>query len=261
MATRSDRRSTSAILLLIALIIAIGVFGVPAHYSFPSAIALTFAQLLLIGGSSLGLVVPAWRSGREDKRRLALVGMLLIMPWALLTLMPGYGPPFAANLAMNHIRYVILFVSSAFLSSAFLLLKEPLTEGGDGLMAPLGQASGLLGTFIQLIWAAMLIGWSMSEAHKPAAYLPLYGTPLGNTSDVLLFFSGILTYVATAFYALSLARLGWLGWRKGLVMAVIAVIAVLCLLLRGLQYPDLSADWYMMPGMVVGIPAIPWLLP
>lgn len=37
------------------------------------------------------------------------------MPWALLTLMPGYGPPFAANLAMNHVRFVILFISTAFL--------------------------------------------------------------------------------------------------------------------------------------------------
>ncbi len=101
----------------------------------------------------------------------------------------------------------------------------------------------------------------MSEAHKPADYLPLYSTPLGNTSDVLLFFAGLMTYVATAFYALSFARQGWLGPIKAWIMVVIAAAAIIGLIARGLQYPDLSENWYTVPGMVVGIPAIPWLMP
>lgn len=261
MAFRFQGRSSSIWLLLIALPLAIGIFGVPARYPAPVSILLTLAQLALIGGAALGLLVPAWRSGQEQRRRIALTGILLIMPWALLTLMPGYGPPFAANLAMNHERFVILFVSTAFLGAGFLLLGHPLSEEGDRLLAPLGQASGLFATFIQLVWAATLIGWTMSDAHKPAGYVPLYGTPLGNMSDVLLFFAGLFTYVATAFYALSFARLGWLGRVKALVMTLVAGVAILALALRGLAYPDLSDDWYMVPGMIVGIPAIPWLMP
>ena len=263
MASQLGRHRGAASLLFLALLIAIGIFGKPARYSAAVSTALTLGQWLLMGGATLALIRPAWRSGDEYRRAVAIAGLLLILPWALLTLMPGYGPPFTANLAMNHVRFVILFISTAFLGAGLLVLKEPLARGeaGDRLLAPLGQASGLLAVGCQLIWAAILIGWTMSEAHKPADYLPLYGTPLGNASDVLLFFAGLMTYVATAFYALSFLRRGWLSRTAAWVMAIVSAIAVVGLVTRGLQYPDLSERWYTMPGMIVGIPAIPWLMP
>lgn len=263
MAIRLEPYRRSALLLLVALLVVIGIFGKPARYTTAVSATLTTIQLLLIGGATISLIRPAWRSRDEERRRIAVTGVLLIMPWALLTLMPGYGPPFASNLAMNHVRFVILFISTAFLGAALLLLKEPLARGeaGDRLLAPLGQASGFPAALIQLVWAAMLIGWTMSEAHKPASYLPMYGTALGNTSDVLLFFAGLMTYVATGFYALSFARQGWLGPRKAWIMVMIAALAVFGLMVRGLHYPDLSENWYTTPGMIIGIPAIPWLMP
>jgi hypothetical protein len=93
MAIRRERHSVSAALLLVALVVAIAVFGTPGRYPAPLAIALTLAQLGLIGGASLSLILPAWRSGDDERRRVAIVGALLIIPWALLTLMPGYGRP------------------------------------------------------------------------------------------------------------------------------------------------------------------------
>lgn len=263
MASRLGRHKGAALLLFIVLLVAIGIFGAPARYSMAVSAALTIGQLVLMGGAALTLVLPAWHSGDEYRRSVAIAGMLLIVPWALLTLMPGYGPPFAANLAMNHVRFVVLFVSTAFLGAGLLVLNAPLTRGetGDRLLAPLGQASGLLAVGCQLIWAAILIGWTMSEARKPANYLPMYGTPLGNASDVLLFFAGLMTYVATAFYAFSFMRRGWLPRIAAWVMAIIAAIAVAGLVARGLQYPDLSEQWFTMPGMIVGIPAIPWVMP
>jgi len=261
MATSTDRRTVSAMLLIAMLPVAIGIVGAPIRYAAPVAFALTVAQLLLIGGAAYGLAVPAWHSGDENRRRVVVVGILLILPLALLALMPGYGPPFAASVAMNHTRYVILFVSTAFMSAAFLMLKDALADAGERLLAPLGQAAGLLGTLVQLVWTAVLIGWMMTLAHKPATYLPVYGTLTENSSDVLLFFGGLLTYVATGCYALALARAGWLGPIKAKLVAVIATIAILGLAARGLGFPDLGEDWYMIPGDIVGIPAIPWLMP
>lgn len=257
------KHRSGAWLLFIALFLVFGIFAVPVRYSPAVSVALTAAQLALIGGAALSLLRPAWRSGDEERRAIAVAGLLLILPWTLLTLMPGYGPPFAANLAMNHTRFVILFVSTMFLGAGLLLLKEPLARGsaGDRLLAPLGQASGLLAVAIQLVWAAVLVGWTMSEAHKPAGYLPMDGTPLANASDVLLFFAGLLTYAATAFYALSYARRAWFRRRVGAIMAAVSIIAIAGLITRGLQYPDLSERWYTTPGMIVGIPAIPWIMP
>ncbi|MGH1557291.1 hypothetical protein ACRAWD_04580 [Caulobacter segnis] len=101
----------------------------------------------------------------------------------------------------------------------------------------------------------------MTLAHKPAAYQPVYGPELQNSSDVLLFFAGQLTYVATGCYALAFARTGWLGPIKAKLVSVIATIAILGLAARGLGFPDLGEHWYMIPGDIVGIPAIPWLMP
>ena len=263
MASRLGGHRGAALLLFLALLVAIGIFGKPARYSVTVSALLTSGQLLLMGGAALALILPAWRSGDEYRRALAIAGVLLILPWALLTLMPGYGPPFTATLAMNHVRFVILFISTAFLGAGLLLLKEPLGRGdtGDRLLAPLGQASGLLAVGCQLVWASMLVGWTMSAARNLAEYRSLDGTPLANASDVLLFFAGLMTYLATAFYALSFLRRGWLSRGAAWAMTIIAAIAVVGLVARGLQYPDLTEQWFTMPGMIVGIPAIPWVMP
>ena len=39
--------------------------------------------------------------------------------------------------------------------------------------------------------------------------------------------------------------------------------AALCLVIRGLQFPDpaeVFKHWYAIPGFVVGIPAVPWIM-
>lgn len=43
-------------------------------------------------------------------------------------------------------------------------------------------------------------------------------------------------------------------------MATLAAAAIVGLVVHRLQYPDLSEHWYTMPDMIVGIPAIPWVL-
>ena len=92
---------------------------------------------------------------------------------------------------------------------------------------------------------------------------------LSNVMDVLLFFGGALTYVATAAFAASLGRTRWIG--RGATRAFVAAsfIALACLLVRGLQFPlrgEALAHWYSsqlhtIPGFVVGIPAVPWIMP
>ena len=165
MASDFGHRRWGAPVLLIMLLVAIGIFGAPARYSPVVSAVLTLVQLVVIGVATLALFLPAWRSGDQDRQGIAVAGLLLIVPWALLTLMPGFGPPFAATLAMNHERFVILFVSTVFLGGGLWLLKGPLAHGdaGDRLLAPLGQVSALFAVCVQLVWAALLIGWTMSE--------------------------------------------------------------------------------------------------
>jgi hypothetical protein len=83
-------------------------------------------------------------------------------------------------------------------------------------------------------------------------------------SIAALFFAGALTYVATAAFARSLARAGWLGARTALVLQAVSALGLAFLVARGFAYPSLRAafsHWYTIPGFVAGIPAVPWMPP
>jgi len=87
---------------------------------------------------------------------------------------------------------------------------------------------------------------------------------LGTTLDVILDLGVLLTYLATAAFAASLGKVQWLG--RGAARAYIGVsfVALLFLVIRGVAYPDpkaLSTPWYTNPGFIVGIPAVPYIMP
>jgi len=73
-----------------------------------------------------------------------------------------------------------------------------------------------------------------------------------------------LTYLATGAFAASLGRVQWLGLRATRAFMIVTGVALLFLVIRGLHYPDpraLSTPWYTSPGFVVGIPAVPFIMP
>src|SRR2546428_1201687 len=80
--------------------------------------------------------------------------------------------------------------------------------------------------------------------------------------DLLLFVAGFLTYLATAAFAASLGRVQWLGRGGARAFMIVNGVALLFLVLRGVQYPDGRATpWYTNPGFIVGIPAVPFIMP
>ena len=76
--------------------------------------------------------------------------------------------------------------------------------------------------------------------------------------------AGFLTYLATVAFAASLGRVKWLGRRATRAFMIVNGVALLFLVIRGLQFPDpraLSTPWYINLGFVVGIPAVPFIMP
>ena len=65
----------------------------------------------------------------------------------------------------------------------------------------------------------------------------------------------------TGFLA-SLGRVQWLGRRATRAFMIVNGVALLFLVIRGLKYPDPRATpWYTSPGFIVGIPAVPFIMP
>jgi hypothetical protein len=216
------------------------------------------------------IVIAAWilgaraiRAGAEREQRLALAGVFLVAPFALVSLLwVGLGPPWVATPAENVMRYLVLLVSSIAVAGGFVVLKDALSEAGERCYSTLGFAATMLAGAAYLIWMSFVLGAHVSEVRD--GHVPPAIVSLNDVFDILLDVACLLTYLATAAFAASFGRTRWLG--RGATRAYVAtnLIALLCLVMRGMSFPDpagLSTPWFTRPGFVAGIPAVPFIMP
>src|SRR5436189_757596 len=216
------------------------------------------------------IVIAVWtlsagtiRADAQDRRLLGLAGTLLVTPFALVALhWVGLGGRWQANAAENQMRYLVLIVMATAIAGGFVVLREALSEAGERFYATLGFAAIMLSGPLYLIWNTFAFGVFFAKEH--AGEVPQALHSLGDTFDLLLFVAGFLTYLATVAFAASLGRVQWLGRKATLAFMIMNGIALLFLVIRGLHYPDpraLSTPWYTSPGFIVGIPAVPFIMP
>ena len=162
------------------------------------------------------VVIAAWVVGARvisvkdtGARKLALAGVLLILPWAIISLLwVGIGAPFQATLQENYMRFLVLVSNSIIVTSAFVVLKDALYHGGERFYSTLGFAASLAAgsTYlacltISLAQVTMLLGGDKTPL--PAIVAHLY--------SALEFVACIMTYVATAVFATALGRARFLA--------------------------------------------------
>jgi hypothetical protein len=88
--------------------------------------------------------------------------------------------------------------------------------------------------------------------------------PSSNYDSAIEFVACVTTYVTTAVFAAGMGRVRLLGRGAAAAYVTMASILVLLIILRGLEFPEISANtapWYTRPGVIAGIPAIPWIMP
>jgi hypothetical protein len=159
-------------------------------------------------------------------------------------------------------RYLVLIVMATAIAGGFVVLREALSEAGERFYATLGFAAIMLSGPLYLIWNTFAFAAYFGKEHT--GQVPAAIVSLGDMEDLLLFVAGFLTYLATMAFAASLGRVQWLGRRATRAFMIVNGVALLFLVIRGLQFPDpkaLSTPWYLNIGFVVGIPAVPFIMP
>jgi len=215
------------------------------------------------------VVIAAWFGGARvigvkdaGTRKLALAGALLILPWTIISLLwVGIGAPFQATLQENYMRYLVLVSSSILVTSAFVVLKDALYDRGERFYSTIAFAAALAAgatylTCLNMSLARVVMVLRGDNTPSPAILEYLY--------SALEFVACIMTYVTTALFATALGRARLLGRGSSLAYTIASAILVLLLLMRGLEFPEVSANtapWYTQPGVIAGIPAIPWIMP
>lgn len=202
------------------------------------------------------------RANVQARRLLGLAGILLVTPFALVALLwVGIGGPWAATAAENQMRYLVLIVMASAAAGGFVVLKEALSEAGERFYSTLGFVAIILAGPLYLVWDAFVFGAYFAKEHG-WEYSAIVS--LNAFQDLLLSLAGALTYVATAAFATSLARTKWLGRKASLAYIIVNFIALFLIVTKVQQHPDptaLSPPWYTIPGFIVGIPAIPLIMP
>lgn len=233
---------------------------------------------LRIGGvyQSLGavafaaIVVAAWvlgarmiGGGADRARKLALAGVLLISPFALMSLFwVGLGPPWMATLTENRMRYLVILADSIAVTGGFVVLSELLSDAGERAYSTLGFAANNLAGAAYLFWTSFEVGVYV-VAVRDGQLSPAIRA-LSDIVDILLFVACVLTYSMTLAFAASLGEVRWLGRNATRAYVVAALVALVLIAMRGLSFPDPAAGsspWYVQPGFVAGIPAVPWIMP
>ncbi len=240
-------------------------------FAFGSARPLRTAGLSQILGAVLftAVVISVWLAGprkvdlkQAGRAKQALAGMLLILPWAIISLLwVGLGPPFQATLSENYMRFLVLVWNSILVTIGFVVLKDRLNDAGERVCSTVGLATALTAG------AAYLLCLNLSLARVAMA---LHGdvTPppaiLVHYYSAIEFVACVMTYVTTAVVAAAMARVRLLGRGAATAYVTISAIFVLLMILRGLAFPEISANtapWYTRPGVIAGVPAVPWVMP
>ena len=256
-------RRVSYIFLCLVPVLAIGFAGpralrIPVVYQ--SIGAVLFAAIVI---AAWRLGVRAIRSSPPEKQRLALAGGFLVVPFALVALLwVGLGPPWNATPSENVMRYFVLVVSSIAVTAGFIVLKEALREAGERTYSTLAFAAAILAGAAYLVWMSFMLGAFVVKVRD--GQVPPSINSVLDVLDILLCVACALTYLATAAFAASFGRSGWLGRGATRAYVIANLVAVVCLMLRGLSFPDpaaLATPWYTQPGFVAGIPAIPYIMP
>jgi hypothetical protein len=207
--------------------------------------------------------LPALRSRTDVARRLVLAGTLLVAPFALVGLLwVGLATPWEATPLENRMRYAVLLAMSVAVTTGFLALDDALRTAGERSWSLVGSVAAGLAGAAYVVWLSFQLGlWVLTVRDGRA---PRELAPLNQAFDVLLFAACALTYGATAGFTASLGRLGWMGRGVAAGSTGVSAVALAFLVARGLSFPDptaISTPWYLTPGFVAGIPAIPWIVP
>ena len=254
------------------------------RFSFGFLCALPFIALALAGprplhdvaGHEFFGIVPfiaalacLWRLGgvataqeAAPDRTLVLAGALLLAPWMLIALLwPGLGAPFQAGMLENQHRYVLLMVNALCVGAGFMVLGDALKAHGERLFSSALFAAAIPASGLYLACIALTVAQQTMVVQGDRTPFP---PVLSHLYDVLEFFACSLTYLCTALAAVSLGKSGILGRVAVRVFVTLCIAIVVLLVLRGIKYPEISgqtAPWYTQPGVIVRIPAIPWVMP
>jgi len=200
----------------------------------------------------------------EEGREMATAGVLFVLPFSLFALLwVGIATPYHSTPTENLMRYNVLAVGAVAVTCACLFLYRIVSRRGERFLATLLLGTSVLAGAAYLTWHCFQAGMWLIRI-KDDTVTP-HVADMISIFDVHLFFATVLTYVATGLAAGSMAKANVLSSRGARIYLGMSALCAMVVILRGGEYPGdprtSSPAFYEVPGILAGIPAMPWLMP
>lgn len=257
---------TSYIYLLLVPFIVTGLgFGVGhVSYKFYLPIWLLNVVLMIIASWSLGLNVIRFKN--EEQNNLAKTAFCLIVPWILISMFAGFGPPpdtaaeWTNTATEQQVRYFILVISGVFIAFGFAGLRDRLKTKGENFYSLLGLTAILIAIplFIinMLYWGFYLSELFRIQVNNNTTDFPEWFLPIRHLFELISVVEVALTYFATFAIVLALRKAGWLSKPSSFLYMLFSMLAFVIIILSAF-FPETLK----IPGFAVSIPAFPFLMP
>lgn len=258
-------RNTSRFYLWLVPFVAMALgFGV-GYVSYKIYLPVWLINVCLMGFASWTLGLNVITQGDAQKKHLAAGAFFLIVPFILISMFAGLGPPpespqgWVETASEQQIRYSMLIIAGVFVTFGFAVLR-------DRLKNTKGSFSSLLGfTAIAIAIPLFIINMAWWGKYLPELFRfmvesgmekrPDWFTPVRMQFGLISAVEVALTYAATALFAAAFRANGWIGKVASGVYVTISVIAFVVITL------SVYIEQLAIPGFIVSIPAMPFLMP
>jgi hypothetical protein len=252
-------------LFLVPIITAGLGFGV-GHVSYQVylPIWLLNALIMIIASWSIGL--RAIQLKNKEQSQLAKTAFFLIVPWILISMFAGMGPPpetateWTNTIIEQQIRYFLLVISGIFIAFGFAGLRESLKSKGEIFYSVLSLTAILIAIplFIinMLYWGFYLSEYFKIQAATNVINHPDWFLPMRQLFGLISVTEVALTYFATFMIAIAFRKVGWLGKTSTTFYVLFSVVALIIIILSAI-----FTELFRIPGFAVSIPAIPLIMP
>jgi hypothetical protein len=265
MQTSLSKKVSLIYLSLVPLVTAILGFGV-GHISYTIYLPVWIINVCLMVTAAWMLGLSVVRNGDTEKKELALGAFFLIVPWILVSIFFGFGPPpstaieWTATAVEQQVRYSILVVAGIFIVFGFAVVQDKLKKKGEHFYSQLGFVTILI--FIPLFIMNMIFwGYFLTAAFNMlvasgSAKMPEWYKPVRVLFSMISVVEVALTYLATAAFAVSLNRAGIFNQTPARLYVGFSVFAFFIIILS-----TCCSEPFITAGYAVSIPAIPFIMP
>ena len=259
-------KTASYIYLLLVPVITVGLgFGV-GHVSYKFYLKIWLLNVFLMIIASWALCLNVIRLKNEEENKLVKAAFFLIVPWILISMFAGLGPPpltsaaeWTATAKEQQVRYFMLVISGVFIAFGFVGLRDRLKIKGENFYSLLGLTAVLIATplFIvdMLYWGFYVTELFKIQANAHTTKFPEWSLPTIQLFGLVSVTEVALTYFATFAIVLAMRKVGWLSKTSSFFYILFSSLAFIIIILAGFFTETFKI------GFAVAIPAIPFLMP